>query len=481
MSDARLVTLAMLQLRVQSIWRSFLSSPMSFKLLSVYVFFEYVRPQSIYEFLAGPPWSLISILAALVAFLVEGRRPNLPTWASLALSSFAIVLVLSSIFAEDPSRSINDLKIFGNWLLVIVLVSGTVTTERRWFLFLSMFLLFSLKMSQHGFRSWIMRGFAFTGWGVTGGPGWFANSGEFALQMGIFVPLSAYLFLAIRPFLTRTKRGLLLLLPISGLASIIASSSRGGLLAIAAVAIWAALRSRHRIRAIVGLVVVAPILWLIVPSAMKARFSTAGTDATSVLRLRYWKYGVEMAKDHPILGVGVGNWESYYRSHYFVEGDSLNRFNANGELKIEVAHNSFIEVGSQMGFIGLAAFLAVLASVIQVNHRTRAVLRPLGARGRLLTLSARALDDGIIAFCIAGFFMSVAFYPFVWFQLAMAIGLHSAAQNLVHGTKRVNALNLRETRESPRRLGQAGAPERRPTLATHLPTGTADLSDDGVR
>lgn len=481
MSDVRLVTPALLQLRMLNIWRSFLSSPMSFKLLGLYVFFEYVRPQSIYAFLAGPPWSLISILAALVAFLVEGRRPSLPSSIGLALLSFSVIMLLSSVFAEDPSRSVGDLKLFGNWLLVIVLVSGTVTTERRWFLFLAMFLLFSLKMSQHGFRSWIMRGFAFTGWGVTGGPGWFANSGEFALQMGIFVPLSAYLFVAVRPHLARMKRWLLLLLPISGVASIIASSSRGGLLAIAAVAVWAALRSRHKFRAIFGLVVVAPVLWLIVPSAMKARFSTAGTDATSVLRLRYWKYGMEMAKDHPVLGVGVGNWESYYRSHYFVEGDSLNRFNANGELKIEVAHNSFVEVGSQMGFAGLAAFVGVLASIMLVNRRTRALLKPLGTRGRLLTMSARALDDGVIAFCIAGFFMSVALYPFVWFQVAMAAGLHSAARNLVQATLGANGVVERASPKSHRLHGQTRRPEWQPAFATQMPSGRSDRTDDGVK
>ncbi|WP_331047720.1 O-antigen ligase family protein [Gemmatimonas sp.] len=424
----------------------------------------------------------MSLAGAVLAFLMEGRRPALPTPATVALLGFTVVFLMSSLFAERASESVNDIKLFANWLLVIVLITGTVTTERRWFLFLVLFLLFSLKMSQHGFRSWVTRGFAFTGWGVTGGPGWFQNSGEFALQMGIFVPLSTYLYLAIRPQLSRLKRLLMLMLPISGVASIIASSSRGGLLALAAVAIWAALRSRYRFRASFALVVVAPLIWLIVPAEMKARFTTAGTDATSLSRLTYWKYGMEMAKDHPVLGVGVGNWESYYRAHYFVAGDTLNRFDETGKVKIEVAHNSFVEVGSQMGYAGLLAFVSVLISIFIINRRTRVLLERLSDRGRLLSLSARALDDGVVAFCIAGFFMSVALYPFVWFQLAMSAGVHAAARNLVQSARKAQATHPAPDRLSmQRRPGRVRAPRWRGTAAASVPFVSDIQADHGAQ
>ncbi len=477
-----LATRPMRQLRWRHIWASLLGSPLSFKLVCVYVFFEYVRPQSVYSFLAGPPWAMLSLIGATLAFLMEGRRPSLPTPATVALSAFVVVFVLSSAMADYPAASVNDLKLFGNWLLVIVLITGTVTTERRWFLFLLLFLLFSLKMSQHGFRSWVTRGFAFTGWGVTGGPGWFQNSGEFALQMGIFVPLSTYLYLAIRPQLSRMKRLLFLLLPVSGVASIIASSSRGGLLALAAVAIWAALRSRYRVRATFALVVVAPLIWLVVPQEMKARFTTAGTDATSLSRLTYWKYGMEMAKDHPVLGVGVGNWEPYYRAHYFVAGDTLNRFDEQGKVKIEVAHNSFVEVGSQMGYAGLVAFLAVLISIFMINRRTRALMDRLGERGRLLALSARALDDGVVAFCIAGFFMSVALYPFVWFQLAMSAGVYAAARGLAQSARSGATGPSEAGRISlPRRPSRVRAMKWKGTAAASVPFAPDIRADHGLQ
>lgn len=430
MSESQYLSRSMRALKIGALWSAFASSPLSFQLVCVYVFWEYVRPQQIYSFLAGPPWSLISLVCAALAFLAEGRKPRLPGVAVFALAAFSTVIVLSSAFAQYPSVSFNDLDIYFGWLLVIALITGTVTTERRWYIFLVLMLLYSLKMSQHGLITWVKRGFAFASWGVNGAPGWFQNSGEFALQMGIFVPLAVYTMIATWKDLTPLKRTLYLFLPFSGLASIVASSSRGGLLAIVAVGLWAVIRSKYKVRALIGFAVALPILWLVVPEESKARFGTAGSDATSVQRLTYWKRGVDMARQHPVLGVGHNNWVPYYQDHYWVEGDSLNRYDSNGQVMIYLAHNSFVQVLSELGYLGLLCFLGVIGSVLHTNYRTRKILEGSGERGRFLALSARALDDGTIAFCIAGFFMSVAYYPFLWFQLAMSVGVYRAAVSM---------------------------------------------------
>jgi O-antigen ligase len=417
--------------------------------------FEYVRPQSIYPILSGIPLSFVSLLMAVGALLFEGRAVRLPSSIFASLASFIVVILASSLFAVQPSESIKDLQIFSNWVLLVVLIAGTVTTERRWFLFLILYLLVCLKMSQHGFLSWAKRGFAFASWGVTGSPGWFTNSGEFALQMGMFVPAATYFIISVRRYVTTIKQLILLFLPISGIASIVASSSRGGLLALIVVLILTALRSKFRIRSLAFLSVGLPILWLVVPGESKARFGTAGSDSTSQLRLRYWQNGLDMAFRHPVLGVGQGNWTSYYRENYWVAGDSLNRFTDRGEAIIQPSHNSFVEVVAQLGFAGLAAFTAVILGSLTTNRRTRTLLEPLGQRGAFLTRSTRAIDAGTVVFCVAGFFMSVAFYPFLWMQVAMTIAVHNASRRLLRELGGVGnvakTITVSETRPSDRR------------------------------
>lgn len=431
MREPSLASRELIRLDGHHIWAALASSPWSFRLSCLYVFFEYVRPQSLYPSLAFAPWSLICILAALLAFVIEGRNTKWPTLPKAALAFFSVVVVLSSLLAYSPADALDPLRAYGNWILAMVLIAGTANTERRWLIFLLLFLLWNFKMSQHGFRSWVSRGLTFSSWGVTGGPGWFQNSGEFALQMGIFAPLALRLLLTLRQSLSPFKKAILIFLPVTAVTSVIASSSRGGLLALVGIALFTVARSRYRVRSFLALGVFGATVWLLVPQQMKDRFSSAGSDTTSLTRLEYWRNGIDMVKAYPALGVGHGSWVSYYRDHYFTQSDPLVRHTERGEVKIEVAHNSFVEVASQLGLLGLSGFLAIIVSIFWVNNKTRRLLARTGKRGAFLRASALALDEGTIAFCIAGFFMSVAFYPFVWFQLAMTVGVHAAASSLL--------------------------------------------------
>lgn len=411
-----------LPLTLTGIWRAFWAEPWSFKWLCLYVFFEYVRPQQIYPILQFLPWAKLTIAAACLALIAEGLVIRSKTIANWLLLLFAVVVLLSSALAYVPSIAFDKIDVMANWLIVFFLLANTLTDQRKFYLFLVFFLLWSTKMSQHGARSFLM-GFG----GAGGAPGWFQNSGEFALQMCIYVPLSLHAIMALRPMLSKPKLALLALLPISGVLGIVGSSSRGGLLAMACIGLWMLLRSRRKMRGLLALAVATPIIWFAIPQYQKERFRTAGEDETSRSRLLYWKRGLEMANSRPAFGVGYENWAAYYRDRYpLKEGDHV-RWIAPGQYIVEVSHNSFIEVVSQLGYVGLVVFVVIIGSIWRINRRTRRVLAALGERARFLREMSYALDSGVIGFVVAGFFMAVAFYPFVWFQIGMAAALNAAA------------------------------------------------------
>ncbi len=425
------VRVSHLSLSLKPIVRDWLAAPWSFKLTCLYVFFEYVRPQQIYNWLAGPRWALMCLVGASVAYVFEGLRLRSRTAINSLLFLFTVILVASSIAAEFQYASFGEFTIFANWIIAFFLIANTATTERRFFLFTVLFLLWSAKMSQHGFRTWAMRGFSFAGFGVVGSPGWFANSGEFALQMTIFLPLVIYFLVALYPHLSKIKIMILVFLPVTAVGSIAASSSRGGQLALAILGLWFLARSKRRVRAFALLAVTAPIVWISIPQKQKDRFRESGTDKTSVLRIQYWKAGVAMANEYPILGIGYENWSEYYSKRYFSPSDSLVVYDKLGKPVVETSHNSFVEVGSQLGYLGLAAFLLLISSTWWVNAQSRRLLLPLGERGRFLRNMSYGLDGGMIGFVVAGFFMAVAFYPMVWFQLAMTAALNTAVKSLL--------------------------------------------------
>jgi len=152
-------------LRAATIWQAFRRQPLSFWLVCIYMLFEYVRPQAIYTALQGIPWAEILILATPIAFVLEGGRIRAKNPINLWMIVFSGAVLLSWLFAQYPQASADQMFIYVNWVMVYVLVANIANTEMKFFLFFGLFLLASFKMSQHGARSWIERGFSFAKWG----------------------------------------------------------------------------------------------------------------------------------------------------------------------------------------------------------------------------------------------------------------------------------------------------------------------------
>jgi len=393
---------------VGSIWRFIRTQPASFWLLNIYLMLEYVRPQQVWESLDILPWAFLTLVLTVAALFMEGRSMRLNTSASALLMVYTVVLVLSSVMAVRPAAAYAKWELYFSWVLIYLLITNIITTEKRFFVFSLAFLLYSFKMSQHGFRSWMMSGFSFTDWGVTGAPGWFHNSGEVGIQMCIFLPLSVEFILALRRHWGRYTRLFFYLFPTTAVATIVASSSRGALIGGAALALWWVARSKHRVRSLVAIAVVGALTWAVVPPEQKQRFSTAGQDETSVSRLDRWQAGIEMANENPVFGIGYNNWGVVY-----------------GPL----SHNIFIEAWSELGYSGLFAFIALIVATFVVNAKTRRMVRRLPTSTSFMEHMAFGLDGALIGFMASGFFVTVLYYPYFWINLAMTVALHVAARN----------------------------------------------------
>ncbi len=424
--------------RPQDIWNFIKREPAAFWFVNLYMFFEYVRPQSIYTSIAGVPWAGSLLGLAFLSVLFSRKGVRLPTEASAMLVLYTLILVASSLTAWSMEESFRWYWRYFNWVVLFVIIVNVITTERRFFVFMLAFFLYSFKMSQHGARGWLETGFGFRDWGVTGGPGWFQNSGEFGIQMCIFFPLSVGFVIAMWKHWGKWQRLFFLSFPVTAVMSMIASSSRGALVGGGLVLAWMALRSRQRVRAILAAAVVAVVVIAVVPPEQKERFASAGEDKTSQSRFTVWRNGMEIASQYPVLGIGYGNWSAYSRSYY---GHPL------------LPHNIFIEAVAELGYLGLFAFVLLIGSTFVVNFKTRKLVKTLPGDQAFIHQMAHGLDGALIGFIGSGFFVTVLYYPFFWVNLAMTVALYVVAEAKVREVGTGGA-----GRPAPFRGGAAPAP-----------------------
>lgn len=408
-----LISRAMWRLRPQAIWAALRGEPAAFWLLNIYYFFEYVRPQSVWESLSVIPWTTPILLLTAAAVPLSGIKLRSPTVLGRLLWLLTALILVSSLTAWSPSISFANLGVWFNWVLVFVLTCSLVTTERRFVIFMVAFFLYNLKMSQHGARGWIGAGFGFVSWGNSGAPGWFQNSGDFGVGMCVFFPLATTFIIGLWKRWSRLQRAAMLILPVTAVMSIIGSSSRGALVGAGAVLAWFVVRSRYRVRAAVMAVIVAATVIFVLPETAKERFHTAGDDYTSQQRITVWKHGLTITSEQPVLGIGYANWSDYNEQRF---GNRL------------MPHNIFIQVMAEEGIPSLIVYLAMILGTFVVNYRTRKLVRKLPGDNGFIYQLAYGFDGALIGYITSGFFVSVFYWPCFWINMAMTAALYGVAQ-----------------------------------------------------
>jgi O-antigen ligase len=405
----------LLSLKIKSLFSQFGAEGFSFWMVCGYFFFEYVRPQSIISGLDILPWTQILIMFSALGWLLDSRRgETVATPLNYWMVLFLVVIFLGSVTAYNSKVSFNEISNYYNWLIIFFLIQLIVTNEKRFYIFLLIFIFASFKLSLFGAKTWALRGFSFTSWGLRGPPGFFTNSGELAIQMNVFFGVSYYFYQSVKQHVQGIKLWIVRLCPITAAMTVMAASSRGAQLALVVQAYFVFLHGKISFKSIVSIVVVLGVMYYALPEEQLQRFESAGEDNTSKQRLLYWEHGWEMMVDHPFLGVGYYNFRSYYNKHY---SDDLYYESA------ELPHNIFVQVGADLGFVGLFVYLVLIWYGFRIPVRIRSRLIEKGKVDDWRIPISKGLAVGFLGFIIAGQFVSVVYYPYMWIHLAMCAAL----------------------------------------------------------
>jgi putative inorganic carbon (HCO3(-)) transporter len=373
-----------------------------------FILLYYLRPQVIIPGLDIIPWLQITILSGFLVMMGKNRLQFTGThFLVLLFATLAVLSAMNSLYPDISSRSITTPFIFA---LEVLFLSNCVKNVKQLQLLLIVFFLCIFKMSFFGARVWVSRGFGFAGWGIQGPTGFFENSGEFSLLMAICAVMSIPLILYMK-----SKTKLYWLLPITGVMTVIGASSRGGQLALLVGLIYLLLAYRKiGFKNLVYVAVFVSIAWALFPEEQKARFETAGSDETSSSRLGYWEAGIDMAKQHPLLGVGLNAFPEHYHIHYKVKDGT---FLSN---RREVAHNSLVQVASTLGIPALILYIWFHFSVFS-NRSMLGKHQDPGPDLKFLDSFRVSLNVALLTYFVGAIFMSITFYPYIYFLLALAI------------------------------------------------------------
>ncbi|MBA3015910.1 MAG: hypothetical protein FP815_13350 [Desulfobulbaceae bacterium] len=402
-------------LKAKEIWAYMKTQDVTFWLINIYLFLEYVRPQTLYPVIDVLPYSQIIIVLTLCLFLLRGAFDLVGNPLNKLVLLYSLVVILSSLFAISPDESFKSISIFMSWVLIYFLIINIVNTEERFLIFILGFFLYSFKMSQFSFLNWVASGFSFIQIGSGGGPGLFKNSGEFGIQMVIFLSLSASCFVALKGYWSPVKKVFFFLFPLTALTGTISSSSRGALLGVGGVLLSLLLKSRHKFKGLVSVGMVVLLVFAFLPDRQMARFQAAGTDDDSIRRLVLWEQGFDLTDRYPVLGVGYHNWLVALEKFY-------------PDANQQVCHNVFIECASELGYTGLMVFLLMIVFTFVNNAQTRRLAYQSSIKNRFLYYMAHGLDSALVGYLVSGFFVTVLYYPFFWINLAMTVSLREVAK-----------------------------------------------------
>lgn len=250
-----------------------------------------------------------------------------------------------------------------------------------------------------------------------GGPGLVPHDSE--RSNGFFQDpnlYAAYLLLSLAVVLAREAMGhvretpLLLVLVCSG---VFTTASRSAAATLAALVVIAALTVRMRVVRVVfgcvGAVGLGLIIWgLTNPSAVSYlpalnRFTNATQQSDNEFRLLLWSRGFQLWQDHPVLGVGIGQFGRYTEDI----GGVLNTGAG------YVAHNTFISFLAETGTIGIALCLAGFLAIYTVAKRHSS--RRESVRS--------ALAVGVLAVVLQMLTLNLQNVRYVWIYFGVVIGL----------------------------------------------------------
>lgn len=402
-------------------------------------FLTYLTGKQTYVlYIFGPP--------ALVAFLLRGglRKTFRETGPKIWLA-FLVWMCIGAPFSLWKGGSVELIEAYAKTEFLLLLFMVGLTTGwpecRKMMYAIGAAAAFNIVVAIFFMQSGAER-FSFQ-WTTTIG-----NSNDFAAHLLMIVPF--LLFIVLKPNMSKLLRLAVLGLVLLALFEILRTASRGALIAIVVTVAFLLLRGTMKQRVAIGAMAAIALLVMIkfLPSDTWNRMLSFSNDAgaskealeSSDIREHLLKESIRCTLEHPLLGVGLGQF-GYYEAGVQAQP---------GHVEWRPTHNSYTEISSECGIPALVLDLAALIWAFRLLARIRK--QASGPYKDEMMTAAYAISIGLMAYSVAIFFVNFGYA----FQFLLVSGLIETIWRTVRRGPGViagtGAVSARQRRSTPARV-----------------------------
>ncbi len=272
-----------------------------------------------------------------------------------AIAIFVFTMLLSALFSGDIVYGLNRWADMWIWRFMPFIVITTMITEPNKSLNI-------LKVSCIGISIGIL---CLIYQGVSGdgrAAGFFGHPMTFAGYLCMYLPL--FLIGYFDNLFGSKYRNVSGLLFVAGIAALIFNGTRGAWIAVAITSgillLYYMFKNKRNL--IIGTVVIALCGGILVNNdAFMHRVSTITNNRyqSNSERLLMWNSAWNMFKDHPVFGVGLGQYKDNYQ-HKYISPKAK-------EPNLAHAHNNFLQMLAENGVVGFIGFISMFMYIAGYN------------------------------------------------------------------------------------------------------------------
>jgi O-antigen ligase len=195
--------------------------------------------------------------------------------------------------------------------------------------------------------------------------------------------------------------------------AVLLTFSRGALVGLTAGVLWKILVDRRHVGVIAGGAVtigiaVALVVYLgggQVDTGLQAKSKVAGENVST--RLQAWGLAADFAVDHPLLGIGPGQ----FKERYNAATDQLP-----GTPPLLVVHNAYLDIAGELGVLAALLFVGYLGLVLVRAWTANVTGRGPPGYGGAVTVA-------LLVGCVAALTLSEQYYAPFWLLGALATAI----------------------------------------------------------
>ncbi len=147
-----------------------------------------------------------------------------------------------------------------------------------------------------------------------------------------------------------------------------------------------------------------------ITDALTGNTSGTVTDNSILSRATENIAALNVFADHPLIGVGPGEFSTYYRQY----ADQVGLLSKAADRE---AHNLYLGTAAETGILGLVCFLMVL--FVTLWELARARRRWIGRRNDLANM-ATAFSLSVVTYMTTGIFLHLSYERYFWLVMALA-------------------------------------------------------------